>query len=433
MANFKNSINSFKKQLKNYFYNPAVFFTFLVLFISCTPVYNLDNGNSRRVYTGLERFIDDYAYKYKGKKAAVVTNQSGVDYNLKQNVSLLKEKNIEIPIVLAPEHGLYGYENEYSNENYIVDPELKVIIYNLHHLDLNALKHLLKVADFVIFDMQDMGMRCYTYVSTLKFLMDTLSGTGIDLIVFDRPNPLGFLDIKGPFLDDRFYSKNISSFPVTLLYNMTIGEAALYYKGEFRKNINLKVIPMQGYSRTMLYHETMLPWIPPSPNLPTYMSSIIYSGVVLLEGINISLGRGTPKPFEYIGAPWIEPRSFCRGLKNLNIENFNFRPVYFKPSFSKYQSEQCGGVHIIYTGGKFDPLEMSYKLISYIRNNYKEFEWETYHDSFNIDYLAGSDNFRKSITKSMPFEKMSDDIEEKSRKFRKKRNKYLIYRDAVFP
>ncbi len=334
--------------------------------VLCGKSYNLSNGNSKKITLGLENFLDNYADKYKGKRAAVITNHSGVDYYLQNNINLFRDKQIEISLIFAPEHGLYGYQNEYDKENYIEDDSSNAVIYNLHFLNQKKFRHLIKIADFIIFDMQDMGMRCYTYISSLKFVMDSIAGSQMELVLLDRPNPIGFLYIDGPFLEKKFYSKHISSFPSPLFYNMTIGEAGLYYNGEYLKNVKLTVIPMKGYWREMLYSETTLPWIPPSPNLPTYVSSIIYSAVVLLEGINISVGRGTTKPFEYIGAPWIEPVSFCKGLSELNLENFVFRPVYFEPTFSKYKNEKCGGVQILYTGGKFSPVEISYKLISYI-------------------------------------------------------------------
>ncbi len=401
--------------------------------ISCRTSYNLTNGNSGVVVTGLENFLAGHAGKYQGKVAAIVTNHSGIDFNLQNNINLVRSKKIEVAMILAPEHGLYGYQNRYDEENYVIDESFNTIVYNLHSLNSKTLGHLLKTADIVIFDIQDMGMRCYTYISSLKFVMDTLSGTKIELIVLDRPNPLGFLSVNGPYLDNNFFSKHISSFPVPLFYNMTVGEAALYYNGEYNKNVKLNVIPMKRYWREMFYNSTNLPWIPPSPNLPTYESSIIYSAVVLLEGINISVGRGTTKPFEYFGAPWIEPVSFCRSLANLNFNNFVFRPIYFEPTFSKYKNEKCGGAQIIYTGGKFNPVEVSYMLIRHLLKNYTEFRFEKNNDTYNIDYLAGTDKFRKAISGDREFNEFQKETGKETAPFLKKRKKYLIYHDNYIP
>ena len=184
---------------------------------------------------------------------------------------------------------------------------------------------------------------------------------------------------------------------------------------------------MKNYRKDMFYHKTGLPWIPPSPNLPTYESSIIYTAVVLMEGLNISVGRGTAKPFEYIGAPWIEPLLFTNNLSKLGLNNFRFRPVYFKPTFSNYESQKCGGVQIFYTGGKFSPTEFSYKVIQNIMRNYNNAKWKTYKVSFQVDYLAGTDLFRRYIQEGKTYEEFRNRIEREVEKYEKKRRKYLIY------
>ncbi|MDY6933175.1 MAG: DUF1343 domain-containing protein [Spirochaetota bacterium] len=408
----------------------VIILAFCIIFSFCSSgkrYYHIPAKNERRVYSGLEYFIEKYAHAYKKRSAVVVTNHSGLDYYLQRNIDLFRDNGIEIAFILVPEHGLYGYQNDYDKEMYNVSEELNAIVYNMHKLNKASLKSLLSIADIVIFDIQDMGMRCYTYISNLKFVMDVLNGEDKELIVLDRPNPIGFLGVDGSYLDEKFFSRYISAFPVPFIYGMTIGESALYYKGEFVKDVMLNVIPLVNYDRDMLYNETMLPWVPPSPNLPTFESSVVYSAVVLLEGINISLGRGTTKPFEYLGAPWIEPISFCEGLKGLGLCNFNFRPICFKPTFSKHKDEKCGGVHILYMGGRFSPTEVSYRLIRYIMETYKECKWEKYRDGFDIDYLAGTDKLREAITRGMDYRDFYDEIKDEIENYRKVRAKYLLY------
>jgi uncharacterized protein YbbC (DUF1343 family) len=379
------------------------------------------------VKTGLDIFLEDHAKEYKGKRIALVTNHSGVDRDLRQNIDLLRNKGIEIALILAPEHGIFGYEKDYDKNLFNVDNRINGIIYNLHNLNQGQLTNLLKVADTVIVDIQDLGMRCYTYVSSLKFVMNSMKGTGKELIILDRPNPLAFLGVDGPYLNPKFFSRHISSFPSTFMYDMTIGEAAEYYRGEYAKNVKLRVIQVHNYSRNMYYHETTLPWVPPSPNLPTYKSAITYSAVVLMEGVNISLGRGTPKPFEYIGAPWIEPMKFCRDLQAMDLKNFRFRPIYFSPTFSKYRNAKCGGAQIFFVGEKFSPTEVSYRLIQYLKKNYKEFKWEKYQNTYDLDFLAGTDVFRKSIDEGKSYEEYYDLVKKDILAFEKKREKYLMY------
>jgi len=400
----------------------------IIIFIGCSAKisYYLPS-NSSRVHTGLEVFIDKYAHSYKGKKAIVVTNHSGVNFYLRNNIRLFRDKNIQIIMIIAPEHGLYGYQNRYGRSIYNIDRTYKLRVYNLHNLSVKYIRQLLDKSDFVVFDIQDMGMRCYTYLSNLKSIMDALKGSDKKLLVLDRPNPIGFLRIDGALLEKKFSSYFISSFPSPFIYNMTIGEAALYYKAEFIKKINLEVIEMENYNREMFFHETCQPWVPPSPNLPTYNSAIIYSAVVLMEGINLSLGRGTPKPFEYIGAPWIEPNKFCRGLNKLELENFKFRPVYFKPTFSKYRGIRCGGAQIFYVGGRFRPSEVSFKIIKFLMKNYRHFRWEKSGRRYDVDLLTGTDKFRKKIIHDKAYIDFKNFIDKDIEIFKKVRKKYLLY------
>ncbi|MCK5346339.1 MAG: DUF1343 domain-containing protein, partial [Candidatus Heimdallarchaeota archaeon] len=341
--------------------------------------------------------------------------------------NLIRKKGIIIDILIAPEHGIYGYQNEFDKNTYIHVKQLNAIVYNMHKMKGRELLNISKKSDIIIYDIQDMGMRCFTYISNLKRIMDILKGTKRELIVLDRPNPLSYLGTDGPYLDDKFRSAYVSAFPSPFIYNMTIGESALYYKGEFLRDIKLRVIKMENYSRSMFFHETELPWVPPSPNLPTYMSSIVYSAVVLFEGTNISIGRGTPKPFEFIGAPWIDPVVLARDLQKIGFKNFRFRPLYYMPSFSLYKGVRCGGVQIFYTGGKFSPTEFSYKLMQHIFKKYKKAIWKQQKGYYRVDFLAGTDKFRKSITQGKTYKEFLSEIKGAIDTYEKKRKKYLIY------
>jgi uncharacterized protein YbbC (DUF1343 family) len=346
---------------------------------------------------------------------------------MNKNIDLLRAKGINISLIMAPEHGLYGHQNEYAGETSWRDTHSGTLIYNLHKLEQGKFNEIIQEAGIIIFDIQDMGMRCYTYISNLKFIMDAVNGSQTELIVLDRPDPIAFLGIDGAFLDARFATRFISAFPAPLIYDMTIGEAALYYKGEYAKDVKLTVFKMSGYKRKTLYHNTAMPWVPPSPNLPTYSSAIVYSAVVLMECVNISLGRGTPMPFEYIGAPWIDPVKFCADLEKMNLGPFKFRPVYFTPLMRRYSGQTCGGAHLVYTGGKFSPTEVSYKIIRYLLGNYPEAKWDTHNEKYEIDAMAGTDKFRAAITQGLSFEEYLKLIEPEVKEYRKKRKKYILY------
>jgi uncharacterized protein YbbC (DUF1343 family) len=402
-----------------------VIFTFST---GCVSKINYHFQSSGRiVYTGLENFILGKAAIYRGKKAVLVTNHSGVDFNLRQNLQLLRGSGIKISNALAPEHGIYGYDDDVAYGACRRDNTTGLDIYNLYKIDRRALRDLLKSADIAIFDIQDMGMRCYTYITNLKEIMDAMKGLNIELIVLDRPNPVGFLGVDGAYRESSIASHYISSFPAPFLYGMTIGESALYYRGEFAPGVKLTVIRMTGYREGMRYYETGLPWVPPSPNLPTYESSVVYTAIVLMEGINLSLGRGTAKPFEYIGAPWIEPILFCKMLDALDLENFKFKPVYFKPQYNKYAGKTCGGAQIFYTGGNFSPTETAYRITSSLMKTYSYARWSVFGTSYAIDALAGTDKFRLFIQAGKSFEEYHKETIADITKFEKKRKKYLLY------
>jgi uncharacterized protein YbbC (DUF1343 family) len=393
----------------------------------CSPRINYHLNGGSRVRTGLENFVRWPARRYAGKNAVLVTNQSGFDFNLSQNITLLRTRGIKIETMLAPEHGVYGYMNDIDNRLTWYERSIECRVYNLYRMDRHSLRRLFERADIVIFDIQDMGMRCYTYVTNLKDIMDALDGLDRELVVLDRPNPAGFLGVDGAFLEKRCTTQYVSAFPAPLLYGMTIGEAARYYRREFRPRVKLRVISMSGYRRGMLFSDMNLPWIPPSPNLPTYESAVVYTSVVYLEGTNMSLGRGTTKPFEYIGAPWIDPRALCDMLTALRLKSFMFKPIYFTPSTGKYAGARCGGVQIFYTGGTFSPTETAYRIIGTVMKKYPyQARWVRFGPYYDIDALAGTDRFRVFIREGRPWEEFKKAIAPGIKAFKKKRRKALL-------
>jgi uncharacterized protein YbbC (DUF1343 family) len=393
----------------------------------CARRINYHQNGGSRVRTGLENFAGHRARKYAGKTAILVSNQSGFDFNLEQNITLLRKGGIRIDTLLAPEHGVYGNMNELDHRGSWYDPEIKCRVYNLYRLDRQSLRRLIERADVAIFDIQDMGMRCYTYISNLKDIMDAMDGLDRELIVLDRPNPAGFLGVDGAFLEKRFATPYVSAFPAPFLYGMTIGEAARYYRKEYRPGVKLQVVSMRGYRRGMLFRAMNLPWIPPSPNLPTCESAIVYTFAVYLEGTNLSLGRGTTKPFEYIGAPWIDPAVLSAKLTGLGLENFMFKPVYFTPASGKYAGARCGGVQIFYTGDTFSPTETAYRIIGAIMKAYPyQAQWVRFGPYYDIDALAGTDRFRVFIREGRPWKEFEKVMAPGLKEYRKKRRKALL-------
>lgn len=405
--------------IKRYF---ALFIT--LFFFSCSSYYPA----STYTQTGLSKFLKNHASFYENKKALLITNHSGLNRDLIQNINLLRKENIIIHDVIAPEHGLFGYEEELSKKKTESEKHFGTTIYNMHKLSDNSFKSIIEENDFIIFDIQDMGMRCFTYITNLKRTIDILSNSEKELIIMDRPNPIAPYGIDGFYLNNNFKSKYISAFPAPLIYGLTIGEAANYYINESNAKINYRIIKMNNYSKTMLFPKTGLTWISPSPNLPTYQNALLYTAIVLLEGCNLSIGRGTPEPFKYIGAPWINAAELAKELNNLNIENFHFRPVFFKPKYSHYKNYKCEGVHIIYKGGYFRPSELSYKIIAIIKELYPDkFRWFKWGKNYRVDELAGTDIFRNSINQNRKYSDLKKEMIKSNILFEKQVRQYLLY------
>lgn len=405
-------------------------FILICMIISCGSAvrYDLPSEERSRVVTGLEVFLADYASDYKGKKAAIATNPTGVDRNLNSNITLLEKRGINIDLILAPEHGLFGYTDWPSTPKDENPLEKKRKIIHIQTMKPEKIRNAIEGFDVVFFDIQDMGMRCYTYISELACLIDALDGTGIELVVLDRPNPLGVWGVDGIMLNPALRNRTTGYFPSTLSYGFTPGEAARYYRDIAHRDVKLRVIEMEGYSRDMYYSETALPWVPPSPNLPTYKSAVIYSTAVYFEGTNISVGRGTPNPFEYIGAPWIDAETFASQLKSLNLKGFTFRPVYFKPSASRYAGRRCGGVQIFLTGSAFSPMENAYRIASLLRRNYREFRWNIDWDGeYGIDVLSGNSIFRVYVDGNKSFSDLRKSVEKDTKRFAGLAEEYYLY------
>ncbi len=397
--------------------------------LSCksTEIYHLTDGVGP-IKTGLDVFLEHNLNAYKDKKIMLITNHSGRNSHLEQNLKLLRSRGLQITTLCAPEHGINGSQQNYDERIMIKNKKKKITIYNLHKLSKAQLRFIIKNHHIVIFDIQDMGMRCYTYITNLKRTIDAAKGLKTELIVLDRPNPAGFLGLQGFNLEKKYVTRFVSVFPAPLFYNLTIGEAANFYNHKTGNRVNLTVIKMKGYKNGMMFHKTGLPWIPPSPNLPTYESAIMYTITVLMEGINISLGRGTSKPFEYIGAPWIKGEKMAADLNKMKIRGFRFRPVFFTPAINNFAQRECRGVHIYYTGEKFDPIKASYLIMSYLLKKYPGYiKWIKKDRFYWIDALAGTDIIRKGLMEKTSYSSIRQKSLKSTREYRKKYKRFKFY------
>jgi uncharacterized protein YbbC (DUF1343 family) len=380
------------------------------------------------ISTGLNEFLKSPYARFKGKRCALVTNQSGVSSDLQQNRKLLRDRGLIVDMILVPEHGLFSFVDWPDSPSSDNDLGFGERIIHIQSMSPKNIRKNVEGHDAVIFDIQTVGMRCFTYISELSAIIDALDGSSIELVVLDRPNPLIPYGVDGIMQDPKFSSRETSYFPAPMNHALTDGEAAVYYRDLKKRNVNITVIPMKGYDRELFFSQTGLPWVPPSPNLPSYESVITYSSAVYFEGTNLSVGRGTPNPFRYIGAPWIDASRLCDALTKLNIRGFAFRPVYFKPSASIYSGRCCGGVQIFLTGDKFSACENAYRIMNCLKTTYPQFRLLKNSASvYGIDILAGSDLFRSGIEKNMPYATISEQSEKDRRLYEKRIKKYFIY------
>lgn len=403
----------------------------IIFLFACSCTFRsgaLPSSGPDNVKLGIDVFLAFHADSYKKLRICLVTNHSGFDSAMNRNIASLREKGIIISDVLAPEHGISGIDEDYSSKKSYFNDQMNVTIHNMHNYTADELRKFLSAYDTVIFDIQDLGMRCYTYISNLRELIEALNGSNTELVVLDRPNPLAPFGMSGFDLDPKFKSRHVSSFPAPLFYSLTIGEAALYYKGEKNLSVRINVIKMKNYRKDMFFDSMNLQWIPPSPNLPAYRSALNYSALIYLESTNLSVGRGTTKPFEFIGAPWINPELLSESLNKLKLNSFIFRPVYFEPKYLVNTGTVCGGVHAIYTGGYFDPNEISYNVIQTLFRLYPEkIAWRGSNGRFEIDYIAGSSAFRQHIESGKSYEELRKLMKKSRKNYSEKIKKYLLY------
>jgi uncharacterized protein YbbC (DUF1343 family) len=308
-----------------------------------------------------------------------------------------------------------------------------VPIYSLYSETREPTTEMLSGIDVLVIDLQDVGARIYTYIYTMANCMRACARLRIPVIVCDRPNPIGGIDVEGARLVPGFESF-VGQFPIPMRHGMTIGELARLFNDAFSIGAPLEVVAMEGWQRDMYADQTDLPWVMPSPNMPTLDTAIVYPGTVLFEGLMISEGRGTTRPFELVGAPWIEAERFARDMNTLGLTGVHFRPAVFEPTFQKHAKQACGGCQIHVTARHlFKPVLVGVALAGmFWRTNPSMFAWrqppyEYEHDKVPIDILAGSDTLRKQIESDVPAMDIAAGWKVDEEAFRALRESFLIY------
>jgi uncharacterized protein YbbC (DUF1343 family) len=370
-----------------------------------------------------------------GARVAIVCNHASVDRGFAHVVDrLAAAEGVRLAAIFGPQHGFRSDVQDNMIETpHGDDPARRVPIYSLYSETREPTAEMLRDIDLVVIDLQDIGARIYTYIYTMANCLRACGRHGIPAIVCDRPNPINGVDVEGALLVPGFESF-VGLFPIPMRHGMTIGELARLFNERFELGATLEVVPMDGWRRDMYADATGLPWVMPSPNMPTLDTAIAYPGTVLFEGTLLSEGRGTTRPFELVGAPWIDADRFAREMHALGLPGAHFRPAVFEPTFQKHATQACGGCQIHVTDrAAFRPVLTGAALIQLFRRfDPARFAWrpppyEYEHDTPPIDILAGSDVLRRQIESDLPPAAIAESWRDDEEGFRRLREGYLLY------
>jgi uncharacterized protein YbbC (DUF1343 family) len=388
------------------------------------------------VKPGLEGLLDDPG-PIAGKNIGLVTNQSAVTSDLRHVVDLLHQgSGWKLTTLFGPEHGIWGEAQDMAHVDHSTDPMTGLTVYSLYgasEKDLAPRQELLRNLDALVIDLQDIGSRYYTFIYTMALCMREAAQAGVQVVVLDRPNPIDGVHLEGNIREDQF-SSFVGMYPLPTRHGMTAGELARYFNKTFKLDCDLVVVPMRGWQRSMWWEDTGLPWVIPSPNMPTVNTATVYPGMCLIEGTNLSEGRGTTHPFELFGAPWLDPFRLAELLNGLGLPGVRFRPHYFLPTFHKHAGKVCGGAELHVTNrAEFEPYRTGLWIVKVARDmNAEKFDWrrETYEfvsDRLAIDLLAGSARYRELVQSGGNIDEWVAEWEEPLREFAKTREEFLLY------
>ena len=376
----------------------------------------------KRVLNGIDR-IDEVIPSLSGARIALITNPTGVSADGRSTVDILHEKGL-LYCLLAPEHGVRGTAQAGEHIAGYTDERTGVAVHSLYGSGVHIPESVLESIDAVAVDIQDVGARFYTYTSTLAYAMEDCARFGKRMIVFDRINPIGAVKPEGSVLEKKF-SSFVGRYETATRHNLTVGEYANYINATENIGCELVVVTLDGWERGMHFSDTSLEWICPSPNIKRADTCFYYIGTCLAEGLNLSEGRGTEKPFELVGAPWLNAEMIAEELNARHFSGVSFASTEFIPSFSKYSGERCNGVLLHMTNAReFLPFETALSMLELIRRTHKEFRFtEPQREGSNyfVDLLLGSDEWRNEDFDINAFlkkqNKRLDEYEQKIKKY----------------
>lgn len=374
-----------------------------------------------QVRTGIDVLSADGCASLRGQKVGLITNHTGRTSHGRRTVDVLHQADgVQLVALFSPEHGWQGIVDKKVGDT--IDAATQLKVFSLYGKTRRPTKEMLAGVDTLVFDIQDIGCRFYTYIATMREALEAAAEHSLRFVVLDRPNPIGGLEIAGPVLKSA-HRDFVAAHTIPLRHGMTTGELARMMVGENGIAVELEVIQCQGWQRADLWHETGLPWINPSPNMRRLTQALTYPGVGLVEGTNVSVGRGTDTPFEILGAPWCDGRKLAQHLMSEDLPGIAFVPVRFQPTSSKHKGVECSGVHILVTDWRtFQPVRTGLHIAVALHTLFPE-HWDTR----RLNWLLKHQPTFEAILKDTP----ADDIIKTWRRsldvFRLRRRTFLLY------
>ncbi len=388
------------------------------------------------VRTGLDLVGDAWPADLRRARIGLLTHPASVTGNLVHAVDVFSRSGPwQLSALFGPQHGIRGETQDNMVEwRGFRDSRTGLPIYSLYGKHRRPTKRMLRGLDALVVDLQDVGARYYTFIWTLDLCLSAAREHGLSVVILDRPNPIGGTTVEGPVLDPAFCSF-VGRRPLPVRHGMTLGEIARYLTEEFHPGADLRVVTLDGWDRRMYFPDTGLPWVLPSPNMPTVDTALVYPGLCLLEGTNLSEGRGTTRPFELFGAPFIEPDRLVERLRAFRLPGVRFRPAWFKPTFQKHRGRLCGGAQIhVRSRRRFKPFLTGVAILLAVRELYGSrlqwnpppYEYET--EKLPIDILAGNDRLRAAVDACCALSHIEEQWRDETRIFaRTVRKRHLLY------
>ncbi|ALX49669.1 exo-beta-N-acetylmuramidase NamZ domain-containing protein [Lentibacillus amyloliquefaciens] len=395
------------------------------------PPDGVPPGHDTDVKLGVDVLLEDKIDMLEGKNVGLITNPTGVDQELNSIVDTLhNHDDVNLVSLYGPEHGVRGSAQAGEYVEFYIDEKTGLPVYSLYGETRKPTPEMLEDVDTLLFDIQDVGTRFYTYIYTMAYAMEAAAENDIEFVVLDRPNPLGGEKVEGPVLEPD-YSSFVGMYPIPLRHGMTVGELAKLFNEEFDIGADLEVVEMEGWDRSMTYDETGLEFVMPSPNMPTLDTASVYPGAALIEGTNVSEGRGTTKPFELIGAPFINSTELAANLNEQSLNGVQFRAASFTPQFSKHSGELSHGVEIhVKDKEAYEPVETGVTIVKTIHDMYPEdfaFREENSEGISFFDNLIGNGWVRDKIENGDSVDDIVNTWQPELNEFKETREDYLLY------